>query len=81
MADNSKRKPAPRSKRIISVYAHADGIVSISKLKEGDTDVVAPPSLKKRTDPPHAIALLRLRLNRPAGARSNSREEISPSHE
>jgi hypothetical protein len=43
---------------------------------------VAPPSLKKGTDPPHAIALLlrlRLRLNRPAGARSNSREEISPS--
>jgi len=42
---------------------------------------VAPPSLKKRTDARHAIALLRLRLNRPAGARSNSREEISPSHE
>jgi len=75
-------QPAPRSKRIISVLVSVSPSLSLEMLTMPSawafqSVAVAPPSLKKRADAPHAIALLRLRLNRPAGARSIARGNLA----
>jgi hypothetical protein len=78
-------QPAPRSKRIISVLVSVSPSLSLEMLtmpsawafnRWRSLHLRLKNALIRRM-----IALLRLRLNRTAGARSNSREEISPSHE